>query len=102
MILKVLVGPGSHGFYKAWTTRRCDINHRIHAESFQMFRDIWLHDNAADDSPLPWRLTKPQVILPVLDARSDGALVLVSLRRKIVVTVHFGSSQTGCGRQRGN
>ena len=67
MLLKVLVGPGQHGFYKAWTTRRCDVNHRIHAESFQMFRSIWLHDNAADDSPLPWRLTKPQIIL--LDAR---------------------------------
>lgn len=72
MILKVLVGAGKHGFYSAWSKRGCDNRHRIEAEAKGIFRTTWIHANARDDSPLPWRLTRDQITL--LDRRMRNVM----------------------------
>ena len=55
MLLRVLVGSGSDGFYKGWTGK--DDQHRSECRTFGIF-----HDFVAGELP-PWRLSKSQVKL---------------------------------------
>ena len=40
MVLKILVGPGSHGMYAVWATQRRDIQHRLD-ELDRRVRSMW-------------------------------------------------------------
>jgi len=58
MLLKGLVGRGSHGMYKAW---KRDVNHRNDCRAFGIFKDFQDGENP------PWRLSKQAIRL--LDMR---------------------------------
>jgi hypothetical protein len=54
MLLRTLVGKGSHGMYKSWNEAK-DNQHRLECKVFGVFP--WIQDG--DD--LPWRLSKDDV-----------------------------------------
>ena len=56
MILKILVGPGSHGMYAIWATQRRDMYHRLYCRVHNIFPEV--HDA---NNPLPWRLSPAAV-----------------------------------------
>ena len=56
MVLKTLVGPGSHGMYKPWQSRRYDTKHRAECKAYGIFPEVW-----DGTKPFPWRLSKEQL-----------------------------------------
>ena len=59
MLLKVLVGKGSYGYYKNWDK---DKDHRLDCKVYDTFAEVF--DN---DVKLPWRLSQDDVL--ILDQR---------------------------------
>ena len=63
MLLKVMIGRGFDDGEGGWKTWNKDHTHRVASQRRGIFRDIWPDRNG----PLPWRLTKEQLIM--LDER---------------------------------
>lgn len=58
MILKVLVGTrSSKGWYKEWSSKKKDDNHRHDCRVYGIFREFF----SSTETPPPWRLSKEQV-----------------------------------------
>ena len=58
MILKVLVGTrSSQGWYKEWSSKKKDDNHRQDCQLYGVFREFF---SSTETSP-PWRLSKEEV-----------------------------------------
>ncbi len=55
MLLRIIVGKGSHGVYQHWKARY-DYKHRLHCKVHNIFPEV--HD---ENNPLPWRLTREDV-----------------------------------------
>ena len=61
MFLKVLVGHGKNGMFKAW---KKDERHRRECKMLRIFDDVWPENSR----PFPWRISK--VNIDMLDQRA--------------------------------